>query len=535
MIHRRFSRLSTVTATVATGSLLLAGCAFSSKPKSSSDGGTLTIAIQEDVRSPDNILEGGTTTDKLMMGSTVYDPLFTSGKNGELQPALATKATPSDDLKTWTFTLRENVTFSNGKAFTAKDIKANFDAFQNKDNASSFTGDLKNLSETKVVDDHTVEFHLKKADRNFPSATQDTMFIADLDARDGKQLLAPGAVPTGTGPYKWSARASGSSVTFVRNDSFWRGRPPLSTVVFKVIPEGTAAATALQRGEIDMIANYVPPQSLPALKKDPNVRMVTTTGSTYYHAFLNFEKARKGGYQNADDIRLGFSYLMNTPAIVPKLIGDFGTLASQPIPPWQPGNDKKLEPYPFTYDAQKGMELLASGGIPRGGKIDMIALQDRPFLCEWATAVQSNLKQLGYDPQLQCIPSANAPKTFTKYQWDLLFYRNSGRATAAITYLQRWGPGIATPPSDTYTLQDAQLQSIIDQMNATTDEAQYAALGAQAAGRVVKQDVATIPGYFDNVYMPVNKRVQGLELSPITWYGLLYNAIGKVTVTDAKS
>jgi peptide/nickel transport system substrate-binding protein len=516
------------------GALVLSGCTFSSGNDSSTeDGGTIVIAIQEDVRSPDNILEGGTTTDRLMMGSTVYEPLFGSGPNGELQPALAKEATPSEDLLTWTVKLQENVTFSNGKPFTAKDVAANFAAFQNPDNASSFRGDLRNLKGTTVVDDHTIEFHLEKPDRNFVAAMQETMFIADLDARGGKELLDPGDVPIGTGPYKWSSRVPGSSLTFVRNETYWRGRPPLDTVIFKVIPEGTAAVIALQRGEVDMITNYVPPQSLPSLRSDPDIEILTSVGNTYYHVFLNFEKERRGGYADGAAIREGFSYLMNTPEIVPPLIGDFGTLASQPVPPWQPGRSSKLDPYPFTYDAERGMALLEKGGIPRGGKIDMIALQDRPFLCQWATAVQSALRELGYDPQLQCIPSANAPPTFTQYEWDLLFYRNSGRATASLTYLQRWGPGVATPPTDTYTLQDDELQDIIDQMNLTADDAEYDALGAQAAERIVLEDIATIPGYFDTVYFPINKRVQGLVLSPLTWGGILYTERNIVTLADA--
>jgi peptide/nickel transport system substrate-binding protein len=534
-MHRQPLRLITVATVVAATPMLIGACAFSSKPKSGAGNTTLTIATEEDVRSPDNTQEEGTTTDKLMMGSTVYDPLFTTGKDGSLQPALATKATPSADLKTWTFTLRSGVKFTDGKAFTANDVKENFDAFQNPKSASAFSGDLKNVVSSNVVNDTTIDFHLKNPDTNFAAITQDTMFISDLDARKSKLLLAPGEVPIGTGPYKWSARQTGSSVTFARNDTYWRGTPPLSTVVFKVIPDGTAATTALQRGEVDMIANYVPPQSLPTLEKDPNIQMVTAQGGTFYQAYLNFEKGRKGGYKDPAAVRQGLADLVDTPDIVPKLIGDFGTLASQPVPTWQPGNDPSLLPYPYQHNVAAGEALLAQGGIPMGGKISMIALQDRPFLCQWATAVQSTLKQLGYNPDLQCIPSANAPKTFTQYKWDLMFYRTSGRPTASIMYQQRWGSALAQPPTDSYTLVDETLQGMINQMAAAADSAQYNALGAQVANRIIKTDVAVIPGYFDKVYFPVNKRVQGLQISPITWYGILDNAIGKVSVTDAKS
>jgi peptide/nickel transport system substrate-binding protein len=487
--------------------------------------GTLTIATEEDVRSADNILEGGTTTDKVMMESTVYDPLFTTGRQTQVEPALALKATASNGFKTWTLALRQNVHFTDGKLFTSKDVKENFDAFTNPKNGSSFVGDLSNVASTAVVGKYGFRFTLKLPDAHFPSILEDTMYMSDLDARKTKQLLSPGEVPIGTGPYKWSSRVPGSSVTFVPNTAYWRGKPPLSKVVFDVIPDGQAAVIALQRGEVDMIANYVPPQSLKDLRSDPNIVLKATSGSTEYHAYLNMRKS----YSNAHDVHLGLEYLMNSKVLIPKIIGDFGPTASQPIPQWQVGNDPKLKPYP--YDPAKGESLLAAGGIPKGGTIHLLAILDRPHLCDWATAVQSQLKSLGYDAQLQCLPSASLPPTMVQYQWDLLFYRNSGRALASIDYAQRWGLSIAKAGNDSYTLQDATLQALIDKMNATVDQKKYAALGAQVADRIVQTDAADAPGYFDAVFYPVRKRVKGFVLSPITWYGLLYNAIDKVTVT----
>ena len=160
----------------------------------------------------------------------------------------------------------------------------------------------------------------------------------------------------------------------------------------------------------------------------------------------------------------------------------------------------------------------------------MVALTDRPFLCDWATAVQSQLRSLGYNAQLDCYPSAVAPTAVKKYDWDLLFWRNSGRALAGITYQQRWGVAIANR-TDTYTLKDPALQKLIDQMAATIDPKKYAALGAQAAQRIVVTDAADAPGYFDEAYFSMNKRVKGFVLSLLTWYGILYNAINRVTVT----
>jgi len=518
-----------VLALVVALSLVVAACSGEPNEGNGATGenaGKITIAMQEDVRSPDNLLMSGTTTDRLMLGSTVYEPLFTTDERGGIQPALATEAASSEDLLTWTITLREGVTFSNGKHFTAADVIANFDAFRNPDNASGYASDLSNVESIEATGDYEVVFHLASPDAKWDTALQDTMFISDLDAREA-ELLAPEEVPVGTGPYVWSTRQVGSSVTFTPNDAYWRGEPPLTQVVFRAIPDGQTAVIDLQQGSVDMMANYVPPQSLPALQSDPDIELVAAEGSTFYQAYLNFEKDRQGGYADGAKVRQGLAHLLNPEQTVPALIGDFGVLATQPIPSWMDGFNPDIRHIPL--DVEEGKRLLAEGGINEGDPIKLLALKDRPFMCEWATAAQSTLVDAGYDAQLTCLDSAASTPQVTAYEWDLLFWRTSGRANAAVMYQQRWGLELASPPTDTYTLQDPDLQSMIDELRGSREPDAYTSLAQSIGERIVVQDVAVIPGYFDNVYFPINKRVKGFVLSPTTWYGILYNAMGSVT------
>ncbi len=510
--------------------LTLAACGESSSPSANGEK-RIVIAVYDDLLDPDNILLGSTASDRVMMGSTVYDPLFTADENADMQPALATEATASEDAKTWTITLRDDVTFTNGKKFTADDVKANFEAFMEPDNASSFISNLAAVESIDVVDEQTVVFNLNAPDARFPANMIDTMFIADLDARDSGELLGAEEVPVGTGPYQWASRKPGTSVSFKPNPDYWRGKPPLTDVEFRVIPDPQVAALALQKGEVDVVANNVAVQSLPALEKDPNIQIMRAEGSYFFQAYLNFEKARRGEYGDPDKVHLGLAYLADADNIVPPLIGAFGTRATQPIPSWQDGYSADVQPY--EYDEELGKRLLAEGGIPEGGDIYLLAIADRPYMCDWATATQSNLQQLGYNVKLSCQESEVIPAEITKYTWDELFWTTSGRATAATMYDQRWGVAATLPePDDTNTLRDYGLQKLIDKMKATLDDQEYADLGRQIAERVVRTDAAVIPGYFQDVYMLANKRVTGLVASPLGYYPLLYNAMGVVDVAD---
>ncbi|MCU1439291.1 MAG: hypothetical protein JWP85_288 [Rhodoglobus sp.] len=517
-------------AAIATAAVLLLGaCAGGGSDENSApseNAGKITIAIQEDVRSPDNLLMRGTTTDRLMLGSTVYEPLFTTDEEGGNAPALATEAVASDDLLTWTIKLREGVKFSNGKDFTSADVIANLEAMVNPDNASGYAADLENVESVEATGDFEVVFKLKEADATWDNALQDTIYFADLDAR-ASDLLAPEEIPVGTGPYVWASREVGSSVKFTANADYWRGTPGLTDVTFRAIPEAQAAVIDLQQGAVDMIANYVPQQSLATLEADPNISLVSVEGSTFYQAYFNFEKDRRGGYGDGESVRLGLAHLMNAEEIIPALIGDFGVLATQPIPSWMEGFDPDLRHIP--YDEAEGKRLLAEGGINEGDPIKLLALRDRPLMCEWATVVQSNLNELGYDAQLTCLDSSAMTPEVTAYEWDMLFWRTSGRANAAVMYQQRWGIDLASPPTDTYTLQDPGLQDMINDLRAAGDPDEYVEIAQSIAQRIVLEDVAVIPGYMDTVYFAMNDRVKGFKLSPTTWYGILHNDIGVVT------
>ncbi len=524
-------KTSAVVLALVLASGLLASCGSDADNEGGNAPQELTVAVLNDLLSADNITSGGTTTDKTILGSTVYDPLFTTDEEGGLQPALATEATPSEDLTTWTVKLREGVTFTNGKEFTAADVKANFEAFLNPDNASTFTSNLSDLKSIDVIDDHTVRFNLTGPDLVFPSQMQDTMYMSDLDARESGELLGADEVPIGTGPYKWVSRETGTSITFAPNEDYWRGNPPLDKVVFRAITDPQQAALALQTGEVDIVANNVADQLLPSLRKDPNIVIQEAPGAYFFRADLNFEKDRRGGYVDGAKVREGLSYLADTETVIPPLVGEGATLATQPVPPWQEGNNPDLQPFP--YDEQKGVQLLEEGGISKGDELYLLSMSDRPYLCEWATAFQSKLKELGYKPKLSCQESEVIPAELTKYTWDMLFWSSSGRPTAVTLYEDRYGVAQTLPePSDTYTLRDETLQAMIDKMKATQSDEEYAQLGAEIANRIEKIDIAHIPGYFQNVFLLSRSNVEGLKLSPLAYYGLLYNAMGVVSIDN---
>jgi peptide/nickel transport system substrate-binding protein len=512
------------TAMVAAG-LVLAACGVGAAADDAAEGGTLTIALSSDLRTAD-FLNNREFISRTIMGSTVYDALFSTDEKGNSVPALATKAVPSADLLTWTFTLREGVLFQDGKPFTAKDVVACLDAIRDPKNASELEADLGSVVSYKATDDHTVVFTLKEPDAQFYTLFTDTFFIQDMDNFDK-------AHPIGTGPYEWDSRVVGDRTSFKRFDKHWRGRPPLDKVVFRYIPDAQVAALELQKGSVDILYNNVSTYALTDLKADPNINVYSVPGNTLIQGYLNMEKARNGGYKDALAVRQGLAYFWNAQKYVPAIVGDAGEVADQILPPWQLGHDPSIKVRP--YDPAKGEELLTKGGINKGDPIDLL-VYERPYLCDLAAALQSDLKAHGYDAKVNCIAPEAAPATVAEYKWDVLYFNTSGRSTAMAMYRDRWLSRLAPTPEqkDVRTLKSEEVDALVAKMAKTTDTAEYEKLGQQVAQIISRKDLAVLPLYWENVFVAARKNVQGIKLSPLAWYGFLMNQITTVSLAPAK-
>jgi peptide/nickel transport system substrate-binding protein len=488
-------------------------------------GGTLTVAVEADLRNPD-AMQMRLGIDKMIVGSTAYDPLFQTDERGNPLPALATEATPSADAKEWTFKLREGVKFQNGKTFTASDVKKNIEAHLDPKWASNMAGDLSNIESVTVVNDYEMKIVLKTADGRLPYLFTDHIMIADMDD------YTPGH-PIGTGPYAWDDRVVGDRIVFKRFDDHWRGKPPLDRVVFRVIADSQVAALELQAGNIDMIPTNVSTHFLPVLRANPDIKLYETDGNTWYGVYFNFEKGRNGGYK--DDMtfrkfREGMAYLWNGQEMVQPIIGEFGVFATQVSPPWQLGADPEMGPWP--YDVEKGTNLLAEAGYAKGAEIVM-TVQNRPHTCDLATAFASRLTELGYKPSVKCYEPEVFFDAVRKYDWDLLVGRVSGRTNAYQNYRDRWRSSLApVPPDDQWTYRSDEIDALIGKMGATADTVEFEQIGKRIANIISKEDIATLPAYFDKVRVAARSRVHGIKVSPIVYYGFLMNAMTTVWVGE---
>lgn len=218
----------------------------------------------------------------------VYDTLVQPGDDLSMEPALAESWEISDDNLTWTFKLREGVTWHNGRAFTADDVVFSYNRILDPDFGAANAFRFASVESVTAVDDSTVEIKLTRPTPNL---------LVNIGGFKGmaivpQEIVDDGTIdtqPVGTGPFKFVSSSPDQGIVLERNTDYWRadeGLPYLEGIRFVQIPDQTVKLTNLQTGEVDWI-DTVPPQQLGALEGDSSVEIMRVPGGDYHYFALN--------------------------------------------------------------------------------------------------------------------------------------------------------------------------------------------------------------------------------------------------------
>ena len=189
----------------------------------------------------------GYSPNQMYAQAMVYEPLVRYTHTGHLEPWLATGWTLSPDGKTYTFTLRDDVSFSDGSPFTAAAAKENLDAVLGNAKRHQWMELVSSLERIEAPDKHTLVLVLKHP--YYPT-------LMELAQVRPLRFGAPGAqkgAPVGTGPWKLVQTRRGEYDLFERNEHYWGPKPAYGSVLVKVISDPDSRAIALQTGEVDLI------------------------------------------------------------------------------------------------------------------------------------------------------------------------------------------------------------------------------------------------------------------------------------------
>ncbi|KQN72387.1 ABC transporter substrate-binding protein [Devosia sp. Leaf64] len=345
-----------------------------------------------------------TAANDFRIAVNIYDGLVRNTPGTlEIEPALATDWTISDDGLEYTFNLREGVTFHDGTPFNAEAVKFNFDRMLKEDHPFASTGPFplafffSSVKDVAVVDDLTVKFTL-----NEPFAP----FMSNLASPTGL-IVSPAAVeqygkdygrhPVGTGPFKFEEWQSNTSVVASRNDAYWDGAPSLEAVIFRPITDANTRVAEMLSGGIDVLLE-TPPDNVAQFRDDANYQVVEAVGPHVWYVMLN---AKDGPFADKR-VRQAVNYAVNKESLVNDVLQGTADVSAGPIPPafnWAYNED--VAPYP--YDPAKAKELLAEAGA-EGAKLTFLVTEGGSGMLDpvpMGTAIQADLAAVGLDVEIK--------------------------------------------------------------------------------------------------------------------------------------
>jgi peptide/nickel transport system substrate-binding protein len=211
-----------------------------------------------------------------------------------------------------------------------------------------------------------------------------------------------GKHPVGTGAYKMTEWTLGQRLVFERNPDYYReGLPKLDEITFEVGQEPLVALLRLQRGEVDILGDGIPPAKFLEVKDDPTWSENVIEGGQLHTGYVTMD-VKIPPFDN-QLVRQAVNHAINKDRII-RIINGRAVPANQPLPPAMPGYDKDYQGY--AYDPDKAKQLLADAGFADGFSTELFAMNTDPNP-RIAQAIQQDLAAIGIQAELKSLAQAN--------------------------------------------------------------------------------------------------------------------------------
>jgi peptide/nickel transport system substrate-binding protein len=465
----------------------------------------IEIGIQLEPTNLDPTTGGAAAAIRTVTHLNIYEGLTRLDKHGNVLPLLATSWEISDDGLTYTFHLKEGVSFSDGTPLTADDVKWTLDRNRAPESTSAQKQLFAAIANIEVVDPATVRVTLShpQGDFLYNMAWGDAVIVSEKTASENVNN------PIGTGPYKLGEWVKADHITLVRNESYSGPGPALEEATFKFISDGTAAANAMLAGDLDVFSGFPAPELLEQFKANPEFQVIV--GTTQGETIVTLNNA----HPPLDNVKVreAIARAIDRQAIIDGSQFGYGTPIGSFFPPGDPAYVDLTEL--SSYDPEKSKALLAEAGVTNLSLT--FKVPPAAYARAAAPIIQQQLAAVGINVEVVNVEWADwiANVFQGAYDYDLTMVSH----VEANDYAAFGKPGY-------YPNYDAtEFNKLVTELNATTDPAKQIEL-KQAIQRRLAEDYASIWVFELPNITVADKDVQGLwenqpqpiiDLAALSW------------------
>ena len=449
--------------------------------------------------------------DSIWVGQQIMESLYEVTSDGkDVQPLLAESYELSDDQLTWTFKLKEGVTFSDGSEMTSEDVKFSIDEASGTDGGWEFLNVA--IESTEAPDPTT--FVVKTKYPWAPLLADLSLFSNGIIPKDygGKTSEEFYTAPVGTGPFTWGEWKQGQYVKVNKNPDYWGDGPHLDSVTWTVVPDANTRKLQLQGGQID-IDEFPDWSGFGSLKDAPGITATAFPSTRIDYIAFNEQRTP---FEDVH-VRRAIAYALDREAMVKTVLFGNGEAADSLLSPGTPYYAKN--PDAPSFDLDKAKEELAQSSQPNGFSTSILINAGDPNQVSVAQIMQSQLKELGIDVTINSLDATakRAARNAQDFDMTILGW------TMDIPDPDEWTSFAVDPEGGShsaYTSYDnPEVIALNKQAQAETDDAKRADLYEQLQKKVADDAFAAYLYYSPYAYA-MSDKVSGFEVTPLGNYHL---------------
>ena len=524
-------RLATVRHLVTFACVLVASaaCRGESSAPAAATGGTMVIAVPGDADILMPPLAGSQTSahiiELIFPQLAELTPALNTLDDSGFAPQVAQRWDRRDSL-TLVFHLDPRARWADGSPITAADVVYTFGVYRDTLTGSPFRVNLEPIDTVTAEDKRTVVFRFRRA---YPEQLYDATFHLRLlpkhlldtipDDRLGASTFAHD--PVGAGPFRFASWQSGSEITIEADTTWFLGRPTLDRIVWRVMPDVSAAVSALLAGEADAMETIPQRDEIERVLQDTSLQLVP-----YPSPFLGLVafNLRRGPFAERD-VRRAVAMGIDRSTLVQALFGPYGEVPVGAVSRmvWIAGGGAVPQ---LPYDTAQAARLLDAAGWrlapgaavrSRGGRplrFTLLVPTTSRTRQQAAVLLQDQLKRIGVTMEITPLEYAVFEERGNRGAFDALFLSRTLDPSPA-NLVQFWGSsaighgnlgGYASPAFD----------SLLAAAAAAPDRARALPLYHAVLGQL-NEDAAAVFMYSPRNNAAVHRRILGVTIRPDSW------------------
>ncbi len=379
----------------------------------------VTVALSDPFTGFDTLTTEKSDAAAERVRNLIFNGLVRKNSSFDYEGELANEIKTSEDGKTITFILRDNVKFHDGKPLTSADVKYTFDELFRTKGYKSFAffeaagkdkPPVPHIASIETPDTRTVVFNLEKAALKNQLLSN---LVAIPIVADGSSAQLR-SQPVGTGPFKFlSFDQSQNTVDLEAYQDYWDGSPKVAKLRVKTVTDASALQAELQSGGVDIapVPSNLPPDTIRQLGTLPNLNMQQFDGSNIQYIGLNTTSPPLDNIK----IRQAIGYGIDREKIIKELLSGQAKIAYSILPEgswaYTPGTK-------YNYDPDRARQLLKEAGY-KNEPITFKFSSGNAAYSSYAQAIQNMLVEVGLNIQIETLDPNTIRENLAKGQFQM--------------------------------------------------------------------------------------------------------------------